>query len=121
MGAAQSSTSVPVQSGPKDPSFDGTTSGLRVTTSAGELLSAASPPTQLSGDSEEKLKQAYAKGKEDGLAAIQGALEAVAAQTYDQMYNQLKELQTESVEKSKKLVSTIVSQINLHNIFLMMR
>ncbi len=59
----------------------------------------------LEGDLEQKIQEAYQRGKEEGLATIQQSLNAVAAQTYDQIYKQLSDIQSNELQNSKDLVN----------------
>ena len=56
---------------------------------------------------EQKLQEAYSKGKADGISTIQHTLSEVASQTFDQINNQLTEMQTKHIEHSKQLVCII--------------
>jgi len=98
MGATQSSTSSPisVQSGTPDPNFDKVTSGVRITTGTAEQKI----------DNNINFKAAYDKGHEDGVNTFQSSLEQVAAQVYDGVHKQLADIQSESLAKSKELVSS---------------
>lgn len=97
-GSTPTSTGPSAQSGPADPSFDKVTSGVRITT-AGESSS-----TYDYVNVDDKIKQAYNKGKEDGKASFQSSLEQVAAQVYDGMHARLTDIQTDGLNKSKALV-----------------
>ena len=99
MGATESVPAASVTSGVADPSFDQKTSGLRITGVTGDFGSELS--------TEERIKQAYSKGKEDGINTFQSSLEQVAAQVYDSVHSRLTAIQTESLEKSSKLVSGV--------------
>ena len=97
MGAVESTPSSPisVQSGTPDPSFDKMTSGVRITTGTSEQKV----------DNNINFKAAYDKGHEDGVNTFQSTLEQVAAQVYDGVHKQLADIQSESLAKSKELVS----------------
>jgi hypothetical protein len=73
----------------------GITSGVRVTGDAAFT------------DIEDKLREAYEKGKAEAQAGFQGALEMVAAQVYENVQSQLSNIQKDSLEKSDKLVRTL--------------
>ena len=72
-----------------------TKSGVRITTS------------NLMNDFEQQVQNAYTRGKEESKADVQKALDLVAAQVYDNMRSQLAEIQSESIEKSQKMVKHI--------------
>ena len=79
MGAQQSSNAPPVVStfAAPDPSFTANpTTGVRVT---GNVIM----------EVEERIQKAYLKGKEEGEGSFQSSLEAVAAQVYDNVHQQL--------------------------------
>lgn len=103
MGTAQSSSSSPisVQSGTPDPSFDKVTSGVRITTGTAEQKV----------DTNINFKAAYDKGHEDGVNTFQSSLEQVAAQVYDGVHKQLADIQSESLAKSKELVSALFAYV----------
>lgn len=103
MGAAGSSPASPisVQSGIPDPNFDQKTSGVRITTGAVE---------QKVIDTNINVKAAYDKGHEDGVNTFQSSLEQVAAQVYDGVHKQLADIQTDSLARSKQLVSLHVCE-----------
>ena len=106
MGAAGSAPTTPVTSGPVDPSFDQKTSGVRVTFAEGGTAAAAAPAVGGNDFSvEDRVKQAYAKGKGDGVASFQGELEKLAAEVYDNVHTQLSDIQQKSLNKSKQTVS----------------
>jgi Spy/CpxP family protein refolding chaperone len=53
---------------------------------------------------EQKLQEAYQKGKSDGISTIQHTLSEVASQTFDQINNQLSEMQSKHIDHSKQMV-----------------
>lgn len=110
MGTAQSSPSSPisVQSGTPDPNFDKVTSGIRITTGTAEQKV----------DTNINFKAAYDKGHEDGVNTFQSSLEQVAAQVYDGVHKQLADIQTESLAKSKELVSVPFVYSQICNVFM---
>lgn len=57
---------------------------------------------------EQKLQDAYQKGKTEGISTIQHTLSEVASQTFDQINNQLSELQAKHIDHSKEMVSNFV-------------
>ena len=51
------------------------------------------------------VEKAYQRGKEEGHAAIHKALDSVAAQVYDNIHEQLLNIQKQNLEKSEQMVS----------------
>jgi hypothetical protein len=78
-------------------------------------LDAAQPESSVSGgqvrvtpppvDVERAIKEAYDQGKADTQAQIQGMLESVAVEVYDNVHNQLRQIQSVQAEEAQKLVS----------------
>jgi hypothetical protein len=104
-GTASSPTPVQVQAGVPDPSFDQKTSGVRVT-----LAGQEEAPAVTSNDS--RIKEAYAKGKQEGVASFQSQLEQVAAQVYDGVHTRLTQIQSDSIQRSKQMVSSVQTVFN---------
>lgn len=98
-GSTPTPTGPSAQYGTADPEFDKITSGVRITM-AGE--SNSNKVENISSD--DKIKEAYNKGKEDGKASFQSSLEQVAAQVYDGVHARLTDIQTDGLTKSKALV-----------------
>ena len=97
MGNAQAtptSTGIPVESHSNHAAVSGdAASGVRISGQAVLTL-------------EDKLKEAYEQGKQDGVATFQSTLEVVAAQVYDNVHTQLASIQKDSVQQSQQLVSS---------------
>lgn len=92
MGNTQTSASgIPIESATSQ-SVDGS-SGVRITGSAVLTL-------------EDKLKEAYEQGKQEGVSTFQSTLEVVAAQVYDNVHSQLSNIQKDSLDQSQQLVSS---------------
>lgn len=95
-GTTSTPAAVPVVSGSPDPTWDQKNSGARITL-------AESSSEVVVGD--DKVKQAYNKGKEEGVASFKSSLEQVAAQVYDGVHTKLTEIQADSMQRSRVLVS----------------
>ena len=103
-GSTPTPTGPSAQYGTADPEFDKITSGVRITV-AGESSS------KVENNTDDKIMQAYNKGKEDGKASFQSSLEQVAAQVYDGVHARLTDIQTDGLSKSKILVRRIPCEL----------
>lgn len=95
MGNAQpqSVDGVPIRSVEEDAGLDSSATGGNVRI------------TGLNVDVEQALKNAFEEGKKEGQANVKNLMEAVAADTYDNIHQQLAELQSKQTNQAKDLVS----------------
>ena len=101
-GTTSAPNPVAVESGIVDPNFDQKTSGVRITSAEIDA------PTETIYSNNDKLREAFNKGKEEGVASFQSSLEQVAAQVYDGVHTKLTEIQSDSLKRSKETVRNLL-------------